>query len=76
MSGNPHPSSPEGELTLRGLHVFIAVEETGLVAEAAKRIGASSSGFSQLITTHEVAVATNFSTGAHAQSVISPNKTI
>lgn len=58
MSGNPSPPSPEGDLTLRGLRVFIAVEETGSIAEAANRIGASSSGVSQLITTLELAVGT------------------
>ena len=44
------------ELTLRGLRVFIALEETGSVIGAATRIGGSPSGVSQHITALEQAV--------------------
>jgi DNA-binding transcriptional LysR family regulator len=44
------------ELTLRGLRVFVAVEETGSVGGAAERIGGSPSGVSQQITALEKAV--------------------
>ena len=44
------------ELTLRGLRVFVALEETGSIVGAAKRIGGSSSGVSQFITALEAAV--------------------
>ncbi len=44
------------ELTLRGLRTFVAVEETGSVTDGAKRIGGSSSGVSQQITTLERAI--------------------
>jgi len=44
------------ELTLRGLRTFVAVEETGSVTDAAKRIAGSSSGVSQHITTLEQAI--------------------
>lgn len=44
------------ELTLRGLRVFVALEETGSVIGAAGRIGGSPSGVSQHITALEQAV--------------------
>lgn len=44
------------ELTLRGLRVFVALEEAGSIAGAATRIGGSSSGVSQHITTLEAAI--------------------
>ena len=44
------------ELTLRGLRVFVALEETGSIAGAAQRIGGSSSGVSQHITALEAAI--------------------
>lgn len=44
------------ELTLRGLRVFVALEEAGSIAGAAARIGGSSSGVSQHITALEKAV--------------------
>ena len=44
------------ELSLRGLRVFVAVEETGSVGGAAKRIGGSPSGVSQQVTALEEAV--------------------
>ena len=44
------------ELTLRGLRVFVALEETGSVIGAAQRIGGSPSGVSQHITALEQAV--------------------
>ncbi|MEF3045845.1 LysR family transcriptional regulator [Pseudotabrizicola sp. L79] len=44
------------ELTLRGLRVFVALEETGSVIGAATRIGGSPSGVSQHITALETAV--------------------
>ncbi len=47
-----HPS----ELTLRGLRVFVALEEAGSIAGAAARIGGSSSGVSQHITALEAAI--------------------
>lgn len=51
---NDEAKSPE--LTLRGLRVFIALEETGSVIGAATRIGGSPSGVSQHITALEQAV--------------------
>ena len=44
------------ELTLRGLRVFVALEETGSIVGAAQRIGGSSSGVSQYITALEHAI--------------------
>jgi len=44
------------ELTLRGLRVFIALEETASIAGAAARLGGSPSGVSQHITALEAAV--------------------
>jgi DNA-binding transcriptional LysR family regulator len=44
------------DLTLRGLRVFVALEETGSIVGAAARIGGSSSGVSQFITALEAAV--------------------
>lgn len=44
------------ELTLRGLRVFVALEETGSVIGAAARIGGSPSGVSQHITALEAAI--------------------
>ncbi|RGP37542.1 LysR family transcriptional regulator [Pseudotabrizicola alkalilacus] len=44
------------ELTLRGLRVFVALEEAGSVIGAAARIGGSPSGVSQHITALEAAV--------------------
>jgi DNA-binding transcriptional LysR family regulator len=44
------------ELTLRGLRVFVALEEAGSIAGAAQRIGGSSSGVSQHITALEAAI--------------------
>lgn len=49
------PAAPP-ELTLRGLRVFVALEEAGSIAGAAARIGGSSSGVSQHITALEKAV--------------------
>lgn len=48
--------SKSPELTLRGLRVFVALEETGSVIGAALRIGGSASGVSQHITALEQAV--------------------
>lgn len=53
MSDAPRIAS---ELTLRGLRVFVALEETGSIAGAAQRIGGSSSGVSQHITALEAAI--------------------
>jgi DNA-binding transcriptional LysR family regulator len=50
------PDTLPPELTLRGLRIFVALAETGSVAAAATRIGASSPGVSQHITTLEAAV--------------------
>jgi DNA-binding transcriptional LysR family regulator len=44
------------ELTLRGLRIFVALEEAGSIAGAAARIGGSPSGISQHITALEGAV--------------------
>lgn len=44
------------ELTLRGLRVFVALEETGSISGAAERIGGSPSGVSQHITALEKAI--------------------
>jgi DNA-binding transcriptional LysR family regulator len=44
------------ELTLRGLRVFVALEEAGSIAGAAQRIGGSSSGVSQHISALEAAI--------------------
>jgi len=46
------------ELTIRGLKIFIAVEETGSIHAAAKRIKSSPSGVSQQISKLEQAVGT------------------
>jgi DNA-binding transcriptional LysR family regulator len=46
----------QADLTLRGLRVFVALEETGSIAGAALRIGGSSSGVSQHITALEAAI--------------------
>lgn len=57
-----HPKPPEQgaalptELTLKGLRVFVALEETGSIAGAALRLGASASGVSQHITALEDSV--------------------
>lgn len=53
MAGEGKPAS---ELTLRGLRVFVALEEAGSVIGAASRIGGSPSGVSQHITALEAAV--------------------
>ena len=42
----PDKNAPP-DLTLRGLRVFVALEETGSIVGAAARIGGSSSGVSQ-----------------------------
>lgn len=55
MSAADDPKVPH-ELTLRGLRVFVALEEAGSIAGAAARIGGSSSGVSQHITALEKAV--------------------
>ncbi len=47
---------PNSGLSLRGLRVFVAVEETGSIGEAAMQIGGSPSGVSQQITALESAV--------------------
>ncbi|WP_199201040.1 LysR family transcriptional regulator [Mesorhizobium sp. 131-2-1] len=49
-------AKPNSGLSLRGLRVFVAVEETGSIGEAATQIGGSPSGVSQLITALESAV--------------------
>ena len=51
----PDKNAPP-DLTLRGLRVFVALEETGSIVGAAARIGGSSSGVSQFITALEAAV--------------------
>jgi DNA-binding transcriptional LysR family regulator len=58
VAGAPQTLGSErrSELTLRGLRVFAALAETGSVAMAAARLGASSSGVSQHITALEAAV--------------------
>lgn len=50
------PVKSPAELTLRGLRVFVALEEAGSVIGAAARIGGSPSGVSQHITALEAAV--------------------
>jgi DNA-binding transcriptional LysR family regulator len=52
----PDVSRLPAELTLRGLRVFVALEETGSIAGAAQRLGGSSSGVSQHITALESAI--------------------
>lgn len=54
MPDDAKPTS--AELTLRGLRVFVALEETGSVIGAAARIGGSASGVSQHITALEGAI--------------------
>lgn len=49
-------SNKRVELTLRELRVFVALEETGSIASAANRLGASPSGVSQHVTGLEQAV--------------------
>jgi len=50
--------TPQTDFTLRGLRVFVAVEETGSIGGAAERLGASSSGVSQQISSLEEAIGT------------------
>ncbi len=52
----PETNRLPAELTLRGLRIFVALEETGSIAGAARRIGGSSSGVSQHITALEAAI--------------------
>ena len=52
---SPDPP-PRAELTLRGLRVFVALEEARSIAGAARRLGASPSGVSQHITALERAI--------------------
>lgn len=47
-----------GRLSLRGLRVFVALEEFGSVAEAAKSLGISKSNVSQQITAMETGIGT------------------
>lgn len=54
MSNTANKNTPE--LTLRALRTFVAVEETGSITDGAKRIGGSSSGVSQQITSLELAI--------------------
>lgn len=62
MTGTPGaprtPAEISGRLTLRGLRLFIALEKSGSVAEAAKNLGLSKSNVSQHITTLENSVGT------------------
>lgn len=52
----PPPADATGRLSLRGLRVFIALEQAGSVADAAKAVGLSKSNISQQITTMEEGV--------------------
>jgi DNA-binding transcriptional LysR family regulator len=52
------PPEFSGRLTLRGMRVFVALEETRSVAEAAKFLGISKSNVSQQITSLEASVGT------------------
>ncbi len=54
MTKPPPPAN--AELTLRGLRVFVALEEAGSIAGAALRSGGSASGVSQHITALEAAI--------------------
>lgn len=57
MSRDSPAATPQtASLTLAGLRVFVALEETGSVAAAAQRLGASSPGVSQQISALERAV--------------------
>lgn len=56
MPQAPNSNKQQVELTLRGLRVFVALEETGSVAGAAERLGTSPSGVSQHITGLEQAI--------------------
>ena len=47
------PTQDKSDLSIRGLRVFVAVEETGSVGKAAERIGGSPSGVSQQISALE-----------------------
>jgi len=49
-------SDPKTDLTLRGLRAFIAVQESGSISGAAKRLNGSTSGVSQQITALEKTV--------------------
>ena len=55
-AGGANAEKHPAELTLRGLRVFVALEETGSVADAARRIGGSRSGVSQHISALEAAI--------------------
>lgn len=52
----PEPARIPAELTLRGLRMFVALEEAGSIAGAAARISGSPSGVSQHITALEAGV--------------------
>lgn len=52
------PARAAAELTIRGLRVFVALQEAGSVAGAALRLGGSASGVSQHISALEAAVGT------------------
>ena len=52
-SKTPSDPVPRGELTIRALRLFLAVEETGSIHQAAIRLGQSVSGVSQSITALE-----------------------
>lgn len=55
--GDPVPKAgPESGLTLRALRVFVALEETGSVAAAARSLGLAKSNVSQQVTALEAAV--------------------
>lgn len=53
---SPPPSSKAGRLSLRGLRVFVALEEARSVADAAKILGISKSNVSQQITAMETGI--------------------
>ena len=52
-SKTPSDPVPRGELAIRALRLFLAVEETGSIHQAAVRLGQSVSGVSQSITALE-----------------------
>ncbi|MDB6179084.1 LysR family transcriptional regulator [Paracoccus sp. Z330] len=55
-STSENQMATQGKLSLRSLRVFVAVEETGSVAGAAKKLGISKSNVSQQVTAMETGI--------------------
>lgn len=64
--------SESGRLTLRGIEIFVAVAETGSLAEAAERLPASPSSVSQQVTNLEAALGARLVDRAARPLVLTP----